>query len=126
MIELFIGLIVGFILGSRLKEAFMRLVFRDVLKDLGVTEQQLRKLAREHNIVVPEELPAAPAPEDLPTIEIKIEQHQGQLYAFRTDNDAFLGQGTDRESLIARIAERTQNVKYIVRKDQGADLISNS
>ncbi len=118
--EIILTFIFAFWLGSILKEVFMRVIFRDLLKDLGVSEQQLRDHARKRNISLPDE---EESHTELPLVEIKIEQHQGQLYAFRLDNDQFLGQGSDRDTLIKRLASEAQNVKYLVRKDQGADLI---
>lgn len=120
--ELILTFIFAFWLGSALKEVFMRMIFRDLLKDLGVSEQQLRAHAKANNIKLPDE-DAADSEGDLPLVEIKIEKHNDQLYAFRMDNDQFLGQGGDRDALIKRLASQAQNVRYLVRKDQGADLI---
>ncbi len=122
--EILLTFIFAFWLGSRLKEAFMRMIFRDILKDLGVTEQQLRTLAKAKDMRLPEDNSKV-IEDEIPEIEIKIEQHQGQLYAFRMDTDQFLAQGIDRESLVANIAEKYKNIKFRVPKDQGADLIRN-
>ncbi len=107
---------------------FDRLLFREILKDLGITEQQLRNLARDKQALIDdsEEIPehaASMQPRD--HIEIRVEQHQGQLYAFRIDDNRFLGQGATPDDLIARIAESYKNTKFTVAKDQGADLMKN-
>jgi hypothetical protein len=110
---------VAFFLGAKLASAWNRMVFRNLLEDLGVTDQQLMKVAEEqgHNV------PDADAAPEIEEIEIKIEQCQGQLYAFRLDNDHFLGQGPDRDSLLKRIAEDLSDVKLIIREENGAELL---
>jgi hypothetical protein len=119
---------IAFWLGARFRAVFDRILFREILKDLGISEQQLRNLARDKQALIddPDNTPAAPAaaaPQD--HIEIRVEQHQGQLYAFRLDNDRFLAQGSSPDDLIARIAESYKNTKFTVAKDQGADLMKN-
>ena len=88
------------------------------MKDLGISDSQLKKFAKDQGLAVDE-------PEEDPqireTIHIKIEQHQGQIYAYRSDNDEFLGQGSDRDQLVLRIAERFKGVRMIV--DEGGDLL---
>ncbi len=126
--ELIIVSVIAFWLGARFRAVFDRILFREILKDLGITEQQLKNLARDKQALIddPESTsmePAAAAPED--HIEIRVEQHQGQLYAFRVDDDRFLGQGATPDDLIARIAETYKNTKFTVAKDQGAELMKN-
>ena len=103
----------------------MALSFREILKDLGVTEQQLRRLAEKNDIPVPTENPRDSITGEVTVtpIEIKIEEQQGMLYAYRLDNDQFLGQGTDREALIERLTENLTNVRLIVAEEHGAALI---
>ena len=127
MIELIIAFIVGCWLGSAVSRAWMALSFREILKDLGVTEQQLRKLARDNDINLPTENPQDAAEEPtLTPMEIKIEEVQGMLYAYRLDNNQFLGQGVDRDQLIDRLKENLTNVRLIIAKEDGADLLQKS
>lgn len=119
MIEILLALIAGIWIGKTVTNAWNQWTFMEILKDLKISEQDLRRLREQQ---FPEDSPAAADP----VVEIKIEQHQGQLYAFRKDTDEFLGQGTDRDSLIARIAERYKGVKFVVQQDQGGNLIQNS
>lgn len=126
--ELIIVTVIAFWLGARFRAVFDRILFREILKDLGITEQQLRNLARDKQSLIddPEEIPehaASMQPRD--HIEIRVEQHQGQLYAFRISDDRFLGQGATPDDLIARIAETYKNTKFTVPKDQGAELMKN-
>ncbi len=105
----------------------MALSFREILRDLGVTEQQLRKLARNNDIDLPTENPRDSEGEPtLTPMEIKIEEVQGMLYAYRLDNNQFLGQGVDRDQLIDRLKENLTNVRLIIAKEDGADLLQKS
>jgi hypothetical protein len=103
----------------------MALSFREILRDLGVTDQQLRKLAAKNDIHVPTENPrdSITGEVTLTPIEIRIEEVEGTLYAYRLDNSQFLGQGPDREQLIKRLTENLTNVRLIVAEEHGAGLI---
>jgi hypothetical protein len=92
------------------------MVFKQILEDLRITDKELMELRDQDD------------EEDDSIVEIKLEQHQGQIYAYRKDNDQFLGQGTDRESLINRLRQEFtegQEIKLIIREEDGADLIKS-
>ena len=110
----------GWWLATRVTTTLLHMTFMEILKDLGIKEDQLRDLARRNGLP----MPSIPDTE-LPTLEVRLEQHQGQIYAFRKDTDAFLGQGTDREDLVKRLTENLSNVRVIISKEDGADLIQN-
>lgn len=122
MLDIIIITVMAFYLGWRIREALMLLSFREILKDLGVAEDRLRRLALTKGIDLTDPRPEQdPAPDQ--TIEIRVEQHQGCLYAYRMDTDEFLGQGQDRDLLVQRIAETYKNTRFIIRDSQGADLL---
>lgn len=104
----------------------MALSFREILKDLGVTEQQLRELARKNDLDLDSDQQHSDKEDGLTPIEIKIEEVQGTLYAYRLDNNQFLGQGVDREQLIQRLKENLTNVRLIIAKEDGADLLQKN
>jgi len=105
----------------------MALSFREILRDLGVTEQQLRKLARDNDIDLTTENPQNAAEEStLTPMEIKIEEVHGMLYAYRLDNNQFLGQGIDRDQLIDRLKENLTNVRLIISEDNGSRLLQKN
>lgn len=113
---MFLVLILGIIIGWRLSAAFTRITMFSILKDMGITESQLKAQMRKY------EGDANPEPqEELTTIEVKLEQHQGQIYAFRSDTDTFLGQGRDRDSLIDDLKGKLKNVRLVIV--EGNDLI---
>jgi hypothetical protein len=98
--------------------------FQKILKELGVTDQQLKKLARDHGMGVEEAKPSIDEPE-LTSVEIKLEQHQGVIYAYRIDDDQFLGQGADRDELIESLKKNLTNVRLIIAEEHGAKLIKS-
>jgi hypothetical protein len=116
----------GWYAGSWVTTHLLALSFRQILTDLGVKNEQLRKLATDVGI----ELPAVNADtalgDTLVPLEVTIEQHQGVLYAYRKDNKQFLGQGTDREGLIDSISKRMTDVRLIIDQQDGADLLQKN
>jgi hypothetical protein len=122
MIEIILALLIGIWIGRTVTNALNQMVFKQILEDLGITQEQMERLRDKVN--------AGPAfdDEDDSIVEIKLEQHQGQIYAFRKDTDQFLGQGTDRDSLINRLRQEFtegQEIKLIIREEDGADLIKS-
>ena len=126
IIEFLIVFILGWYIGHKISGYWMALSFREILKDLGVTEQQLRKLAAKNDIPLPVENPrdSITGEVTLTPMEIRIEEHQGILFAYRLDNDQFLGQGPDRDQLIERLKDNLTNVRLIVAEENGANLIT--
>lgn len=109
----------GVFVGISLANAFNRYIMRNILEQLNITPEQLKQLEQELLKSIKESDPAAYAEimkhkqapqDDRPIIRIKLEQHQGTLYAYREDTNEFLGQGTDRESLVHSIGHRLKNV----------------
>jgi len=125
MIDIIVLLALGFVIGYKVSEIIHLLSFRRIMRDLKITEQQLREVARDNGIDVPDDR----SEEDRElgireTIHIKIEQHGGQIYAYKSDTDEFLGQGTDPDDLVNGIARRFKGIRMIV--DQGKDLLQKS
>lgn len=110
---------VAFWLGCTFTNFWNRVVFKQILDDLGVSQQQLEKLAHDVGVETSEETA------ELERVSIKIEQHQGILYAFREDTDQFIAQGSDRESLIDAIAKRMTNVRLVIKEENGAELVKD-
>ena len=126
--EYIIIAIIAFYIGYRASQIVHVMSFKQVLEDLGVTTEQLQELARKNGIEgLVDEQPNDSDTEEitLTAMEIKIEECQGILYAYRLDNDQFLGQGPDREQLIQRLAENLTNVRLIIAEENGAGHIKN-
>lgn len=124
MIETIIIFVCGFALGHKLATLFHVAAFKKILEELGVSEDQLRKLGRRAAEELGVDSPEFERNDGLREIHIKLEQHQGQIYAFRTDTDEFLGQGADQDSLIAHLKQRMTGVRLVV--DEGSELLQKS
>jgi len=120
LIEFVIIFILGFWLGWKLQGYLMIGMLKQLLADLGVTNQQLIKVAKDAAATLGVEAEEkvreleAKANDGLEQIEIKVEKHGEVLYAFRKDNDAFLGQGSTKDQLIEAMSLRMKNVRLTV------------
>jgi hypothetical protein len=95
----------GCILGAWISSIFYRSVIREFLKELGYdTPEKLRELHDRIADKLTADNSAAVAGE--PVIKIRLERHQGILFAYREDDSTFLGQGLTREDLVASIMHR--------------------
>ena len=126
--EYFIVGIFAFVLGWKLGMEVHARIFAKMLEELGVTEKDLDGLIKNRKKEQGEEPVSQEEIEEelLEEIPVKIEQHQGQLYAFRVDNDAFLGQGADRESLIKRLTETMNGVRLTISEENGSKYIKEA
>jgi hypothetical protein len=92
----------------------------DILKAAGVGEADLKRAI--NNLQADED-----QQEELPRVEVRIEEVNGSLYAYRIDTQEFLGQGTDQTTLIDRIKEVNKtNFILVVSQSNGADLLKPS
>lgn len=95
----------GFIIGAWVSSIFHRSIMREFLKEMGYdTEEKLRELHDRLARNLTADNSAAQGGK--PVIKIRLEQHQGILFAYREDDSTFLGQGNTREDLIASIMHR--------------------
>jgi len=119
--EYLITFIIAFMLGYKLASWISAVSFHELLKELGVTDQQLAKLANRYDIGT--DIKPVKSEPELADLEIKLEQHQGVIYAFRLDNDQFLGQGKNREELLDSLKKSLNNVRVIIAEEHGAKLV---
>jgi hypothetical protein len=121
MTETFLALALGLAVGIWVTDRFHRRIMRDFLEAMQFSEQDLARLQQR----LQQKLESVNDPEELPTVEVKIEEHSGVLFAFRKDTDQFLGQGPDRDALINRLKENLSNVRLIIDKEDGADYLKS-
>jgi hypothetical protein len=121
-----IAFALGWYIGSTVTTHLLALSFRQILNDLGIKNEQLRKLATDVGVDVPDVNADAQPENTLTPLEIVLEQHQGVIYAYRKDNKQFLGQGTDRQGLIDSISKRMTDVRLIIDQADGADLLQKN
>ena len=120
-ILLLVGFAIGWAVGSKITEVIHVMSFKKIMEELEISDQQLKKLAKANGIDLPENDSET---NELEVCEIRIEQHQGQLYAYRKSDDHFLGQGTDRDTLIERLKSQFQkDTKLVITEEDGANLI---
>ena len=95
----------GFIIGAWISSIFHRSIMREFLKELGYdTPEKLRELYDRLALKLTADNSAAL--DGKPVIKIRLEQHQGILFAYREDDQTFVGQGNTREDLVASIMHR--------------------
>lgn len=113
-----VGFVCGWYVSSKVTAAFYLGMFKMILTDLKITNKDLVAMARKHgaDFITEEQEATLKAAEesDLERIEIKVEKHGDMLYAFRVDNDKFLGQGTDPKALITEMSHHIKNVHCTV------------
>ena len=126
LIAVIIAFAFGWYAGSWVTTHLLALSFRQILDDLGVKNSQLRKLAENVGVELPAVNQNTADGEELTPLEIRLEQHQGVLYAYRKDNSQFLGQGTDQAGLIDSISQRMTDVRLIIDTADGADLLQKN
>ena len=125
MIELFIAAVVGIFIGWQAASRVHLDGFRQLLRALKVTEQDLLRAmikiqSREWQ---PEDLEGA---KDSTIVDVKLEQQGTQIFAYRKSDDQFLAQGTDAASLIARLNENLTPCRVVVAQEDGADLLQKN
>ena len=118
VVTFLIGSVVGFAIGWRICNRFHENMLSEILRSAGVTPSQLEAAI----LKIQED-----KPDDMPDVEVRIEQHGLALFAYRVDNNQFLGQGLDRDELIARIIEVNKtSFKMIISQENGAELLQKN
>ena len=123
MLELIITFAIGWILGWKINDALRTTAVRHLLKELGVTDKDLRAAAARNGIQIVD-APDTAADDDL--VEIKLEQVGTAIYAYRKSDDQFLAQGNNADSLIERLNQNLTPCKVVVAQEDGADLLQKS
>ena len=126
MIETVLIVVAAFWLGNRWATNFHQKIFREILRELGVTEQQLKDLMlrqqRQLASLTPEEHAA-----DLTVVEVRLEQMGDVIYAYRKSDNQFLAQGLDADALIATLKlNLCAPCRVVVDTDDGADLLQKN
>ena len=122
MIEIFLITVVSFYAGWKICQVWYLLTIRQMLQDLKISDSQLRRLAKEKGIDLSEEEPENTS--DLPVLEVRVEQTDLGLFAYRKRDSLFLARGKDREELMKNLVNNLTNVRVVIAKEDGAELIS--
>jgi hypothetical protein len=114
--------IVGLVIGAWCSTVFNRWIFSQVLERLGVDHKRLKKLAHELESEVTE-----PQEQQTTQLLIKLEEHNGVIFAYNRETMQFLAQGTDANALIKHLDLTFANgARLIVREADGAELLQKS
>ena len=125
MTELIIVGLLGIFIGWRAASHVHLDGFRQLLKALKITEQDLLRAmikiqSREWQLEDPE------GTKDETIVDVKLEQVGTAIYAYRKSDDQFLAQGSDAASLIERLNQNLTPCKVVVAKEDGADLLQKN
>lgn len=120
--DYFILGIVAFYLGYKVNEKIMYITFSKMMKEAGITNKELDKFI---GYWAPG-LTQGPELADEPQVEIRLEQHNDVIYAYRKDNEEFLAQGGNQDELFKKIGERFQDVKFVIHQADGAELLQKN
>ena len=118
------SIIMALYIGFKAGEAWYLYTFRQILEDLNIKNSDLRKLAENKGVDLSEVPAEDDLGSDLPILEVRIEQHPEGLFAYRKVDDTFIAQGKDRDTLMENLVNNLTNVRVVVYKDDGADLIN--
>jgi len=122
MTELLIATLLGIFIGWQAAKRVHLEGFRDLLRALKVTEQDL--LQAMTKIQSKEwQLEEAEGSKDDTVIDVRLEQVGTAIYAYRKSDDQFLAQGSNADSLIERLNQNLTPCKVVVAQEDGADLL---
>jgi hypothetical protein len=125
MIELFIAALLGLFIGWQASKRVHLDGFRQLLKALKVTEEDLlRAMIRIQSKEW--QLDDVEGTKDHTVVDVKLEQQGTQIFAYRKSDDMFLAQGTDADSLIERLNQNLTPCRVVVAQEDGADLLQKN
>ena len=125
MTELIIVGLVGIFIGWQASRQVHLDGFRQLLKALKVTEEDLLRAmikiqSREWQLDDHE------GAKDSTVVDIKLEQQGTEIFAYRKSDNQFLAQGSDAASLIERLNQNLTPCKVVVAQEDGADLLQKN
>ena len=113
-------------IGWKTSQIWHLMAFRKLMQELKITDNQLLKVARDAGIDIEQIEDSAKEDENdnLPVLEVRIEQHPEGLFAYRKEDNFFIAQGKDRTMLMENLVNNLTNVRVVIAKEDGGDLIS--
>ena len=125
MTELIIVGLLGIFIGWRAASHVHLDGFRQLLKALKITEQDLLRAmikiqSREW------QLDDVEGAKDETVVDVKLEQVGTEIYAYRKSDNQFLAQGSNAASLIARLNQNLTPCRVVVAQEDGADLLQKN
>lgn len=110
-----LAVIAGIWIGIQLSKIFHREMIKQILKDIGVSTQDLVR-AQMH---IQQQIKDESKPQE---VDVTVEQHSGCYYAYHKHTDEFLGQGEDYVHLLTALQRKlgqgcTVNIDYAMARD---------
>jgi hypothetical protein len=125
MTELIIVGLLGILIGWQASKRVHLQGFRELLRALKVTEQDL--LRAMIKIQSGEwQLNATEGSKDATVVDVKLERVGTEIFAYRKSDDRFLAQGSDADSLITHLNENLTPCRVVVAQEDGADLLQKN
>lgn len=119
MIDLIAIFLLGMLLGWATNNLWNKWLFEQLLTRLNITDNDLNKLTKQLEQETQE-------PGDhLPELEIRVEQVNGELYAYSLEDQRFIAQGRDREQLLENLVRNLDQVRVICHESNGAHHITS-
>jgi hypothetical protein len=125
MTELFIATLLGILIGWQAAKRVHLQGFRDLLRALKVTEEDLLRamIKVQSGEWQPDEDEGA---KDGTVVDVKLEQQGTEIFAYRKRDNQFLAQGSNADTLIERLTQNLTPCKVVVAQEDGADLLQKS
>jgi len=118
MLELIIVFALGVALGSFAASRLHENTMIDLLQRLKVSDRDLEQVVKDLQ---------GDQGQELPSVEVKVELVNDQLYVYRLDTMEFLCQGANREAVVACLADRFhKDFKIILSEEHGAKYLKES
>ena len=116
-----VGCLVGVFVGWKINDQLHTSLTTDLLKTVGVTESDLRKA------ITKLQGEQSDSEDVLPSVEVRVESVDNQLYVYRLDNMEFLCQGATKDDIIDCLATRFhKDFKIIVSEEHGARYLKSN
>lgn len=123
-IDLIIVAVAAFWIGYKIATWINVMTFTELLEDLDVSPTQLKKIAKEKGINLPHDDEEDEEEDFRSTINIKVEQHQEQFYAFELEKDTFIAQGKTTDELLDEIMRKhPTGTNVVCDKAHGGELL---
>ena len=122
MTELIIAGLLGILIGWQAAKRVHLQGFRELLRALKVTEADLLRAM----IKIQSKEWQLEEAEDPTVVDVKLEKVGTAIFAYRKSDHQFLAQGSDADSLIARLNENLTPCRVVVAKEDGADLLQKN
>jgi len=106
MLEFALGMIIGAIVGWKVSEWMHMGTLIMMLKEFKITDDQIRKVLEKEGVILDSESTTLEPTPKKTVIDIKVEKHGEQFYAFEVNEDRFLGQGPTVEALAQQILNK--------------------